>query len=115
MIPLLLFRTLGVHSHGAPEHLFRIDSTLPRALFVVLEFPKLRRGELLEYGMHLAEEKAVSAVQETQAGKNRDTRKTKRLAWQMWPDPLLDEALALGLGTQNRGLIPFKAPESSKS
>jgi hypothetical protein len=39
---------LGVHRHSAPEYLCGIDGTFPRILFVVLEFPELRRGKLLE-------------------------------------------------------------------
>jgi hypothetical protein len=86
---------LGVHCYSAPEYLCGIDGTFSRILFVVLEFPELRRGELLKYGMHLAEEEAVFAVQETETEEVPIEERQKGAARQMRPNSLLDKTLTL--------------------
>ena len=72
---------LGVHRYGAPEYLCGIDGAFPRILFVVLEFPELRPGELLEYGMHLAEEKAAFAVHNRKPTTRRPECSPSQIIW----------------------------------
>ena len=72
---------LGIHVHGGPEDPGSIDGAFPRALFEMLEFPELRRDELLEYRVHLAEEKAVFAVQKPKTEKVEIEEQQKGTAW----------------------------------